>query len=207
MWVSLGCRGEFSLDGTPLPCGTWKDRDQQCALPGAPTSNHNSKAVIARPEMVRPERGEQRGQPGEQRWWESASKRRQQYCADYSGASASECDEVSRHLSAHCRWRDVSPNVHAIHFKGRLKPWVHPGCGSLRIGRLQVAERETSGGNASALVDPRARLEWYHRLGRCLSGGHAVSFANGKRVARRCCRFETLLQAEWYALLGNDLYE
>ena len=22
--VSLGCRGEFSLDGTPLPCGTWK---------------------------------------------------------------------------------------------------------------------------------------------------------------------------------------
>lgn len=155
-------------------------------------------------------------------------------CKRFSGFPASACEQVEAHLRSACPWAAAAPHVRAIHFKGKLKPWHHRDpmrCLPLRRGRLRVGPRAgvVATRRSGLELDARVLIGWVpsleHGAGRCevlggaSAGGHggardaylnvsltgrAVVFATGKAVPRVCCRFETLVQGEWYATIHNE---
>jgi len=120
-------------------------------------------------------------------------------CIAKSNRSKEECDAAAK-LAAGCLWPHVRRNASLIHFKGKLKPWKHtlPQCLGLRAGAIRLADKA----EVHELA-PTDSLEWKARG--CVSAdrGLRVIFGNGAPIPFWCCKFDTLLKAHWWALLGN----
>lgn len=99
----------------------------------------------------------------------------------------------------------------AVHFKGSAKPWRVFSCFGLREGRLRVSPAM----NSTLTLTPNDVLSWDDEArpastgrrgggrGGCVSrvwqgGGVVVYGHSGEALPRQCCRFTSLLKAEWW---------
>jgi hypothetical protein len=127
------------------------------------------------------------------------------------------CNETSAHVRRECTWSSVSPEVHAIHFKGTKKPWVsatHTSCRSLRFGPMGV--RPHQGNSEQEHVDATDRVEWNptwklpgaSSVGACISQQRRLPVYWARRVdgpilSRKCCNSHTVMAAQWNSLLDG----
>lgn len=119
-----------------------------------------------------------------------------------------ECEAMQRHLHTRCAWDAHSGRVHAVHFKGSMKPWLAAErCHQVRNGRfvLQHEGAALGGANRTTHAQHDVPLEWDWRLQSCrtsaASGRLRVRYAGSalSTVHRKCCNAYSLLAAEWYA--------
>ena len=129
-------------------------------------------------------------------------------CIKWAGVPRKQCEEVSSYIRHNCMWSSVHSMVHAVHFKGKTKPWHHvnPLCRPVISGRLMVSS--VTAGNVT--LDPAmlGRLDdvyWVgsRAAGSCMSRGRDMvllwsgSDKKHLKVPKRCCTFNTMLAAEW----------
>lgn len=204
----------FGLNRTrTLPCSYLADVANPLLVPGPRKWKQNCNAMLSRHLRLQCIRG----MPP------SA-------CEPEGGLQAS-CNRVLAHLHAKCAWRKMAPNVRAVHFKGKVKPWPFSSghanhmCRPVMFGPLTTLSAE---GNGS--VGAHEDLVWDESLActdsTCGSGGDPskpgacvtafgrarVYWRDGRGVVpRKCCHFHTILQAHWNwmlthppVLLGGD---
>jgi hypothetical protein len=132
--------------------------------------------------------------------------RRQEHvaCVQRSGVGELGCLAIAAHVREQCLWPQVAPRVHAVHFKGKHKPWsLTPAACLVSARRGQIAPMgslATNGTSPSWSID---ELVWDKQQEACLAGKHGqgVGWAGGVRpVDRKCCTYSSLVQARWYEL-------
>ena len=137
------------------------------------------------------------------------------------------CEQVRQNLENNCAWPKVYSEVHAVHFKGKSKPWPSMmrrtmGCRHLRLGMPIVREASTGrGGNATVALEAADLLEWDAATGTCMNRRLQrpvywqatqckVTAGSGRcgGVAPielpKCCTFNTLLAAKWHEHLRKE---
>ena len=108
-----------------------------------------------------------------------------------------QCNASAAHVATHCTWEVSYENARAVHFKGFAKPWRVFSCFGLREGRMRVRP-------ANVTLTPNDVLSWDPERKGCVSrrlrslGGVATYGSSGERLPRQCCRFTSLIKAEWW---------
>ena len=150
-------------------------------------------------------------------------------CASWDAQSA--CEATRRHLESSCAWPTVFEHVHAVHFKGKSKPWPSMqrrtmACRHLRLGMPIVPganptanDRHLAEEHATTSVKLEAAdlLEWNTTAGMCMSlrwqrpvywaATQCMAADTGKcggmeRMSLpKCCSFGTTLAAKWHQYL------
>ena len=146
-------------------------------------------------------------------------------CASWNPATA--CEEVRQNLQTRCLWPNVYSEVHAVHFKGKSKPWPSMqqrtmACRHLRIGLPVVFTNARSGrhvlASAPIQLEPADLLEWNTSALACVSSrfrqtvhwaGAQCKAANTGQCGgsfpvqhRKCCNFGMNLAAKWHQYLA-----
>lgn len=127
-------------------------------------------------------------------------------------AGAAACNASAQHVLAHCTWERSYADARAVHFKGSAKPWRVFSCHGLREGRLRLLP-------SNSTLMPNDVLSWDAKRAVCVSrvgsaaaaaaaGGEAsgasplsavgYAKAEGGLLPRQCCRFTSLIKAEWW---------
>jgi len=142
-------------------------------------------------------------------------------CLPAAGIKAT-CKATLQHLSDNCAWRQTASEVRSVHFKGKAKPWpfsrghANNMCRRTMHGPVLTSSREVSVDEDLEWDQTRACLDKTcgeggdPRLpGTCVTavGREPVFWGLRYRrpqqlaLARKCCNYLTLLQAEWTRLL------
>lgn len=138
-------------------------------------------------------------------------------CVAFGGVRRSACTAIAKHIEAKCLWRNTYSQAHAVHFKGKLKPWgLGVACtGKARLGRLLLTVPQNRSSSLSSVwestdelstaASPRTGtddLDWSEVWNACISTRRRLqlTWADGKRISRKCCHINTALEAEWRAL-------
>jgi len=145
-------------------------------------------------------------------------------CLLHSKMGRHRCREVSKHVRERCLWPQTYRDVHAVHFKGKIKPWHIGGkesCrGHMREGRLMLEDLPLTnvvpaGKSTSAIANGKRVgdavsgpytgadiLLWNTDTGTCMSQrrGLRVRWADGSLLARECCDVSIALAVEYRAL-------
>ena len=134
---------------------------------------------------------------------------------------------MRQNLQTRCLWPNVYSEVHAVHFKGKSKPWPSMqqrtmACRHLRIGLPVVFTNARSGRHALASgpiqLEPADLLEWNTSALACVSSrfrqtvhwaGAQCKAANTGQCGgsfpvqhRKCCNFGMNLAAKWHQYLA-----
>lgn len=134
------------------------------------------------------------------------------------------CTVVAEYVTQHCLW-PRAPEVHAVHFKGRHKPWMQIilPCRPVRLGamvtagrrriRLDLGDRVAWANGACQRVALSSLLQNSSSSGQLAAtetyepadddeqgeaASNIVTWADGAKVHPRCCNHVHVLKAEWY---------
>ena len=131
-------------------------------------------------------------------------------------ASKEICEATSQHARMECAWERVSDDVRAVHWKGRMQPWIKGNkqcgnnsmCSFLQAGAL--LQRNTQRGTQHVpltMLGLSDYLKWdqTHRRCRSVSTGQVFFWGQGwgGMLSRKCCHVESLMSTSWHQELIN----
>lgn len=120
-----------------------------------------------------------------------------------AGQTRDTCDAIASHVASDCTWEKTHGEQHAVHFKGKIKPWnlvTDVECRGHSIRRLRLVPNNASS-NASVHVGTDD-VYWNRNVGACFSRrrGLRVTWADGEPLSEACCEINIVAGIEWRAL-------